>query len=163
MGTKSPVSSNGASPPSASYLVVANQTVCGDALLDAVRQRMEAGPAIFHVVVPAGPPLDSFIWDEADVAESAQSRLQSAYRCFGCVGAEVEGEIGDANPMEAVADALRQHRYDEIILSTLPPGASRWLKKDLPRRMAQRFSIPLTLVLGEPEVRVTPRTRELAA
>jgi hypothetical protein len=163
MGTESPFSSNGASPRTSRYLVVANQTVCGEALLDAVKQRMEAGPSAFHVLIPAGPPLDTFIWDETEVTESARRRLEDVHRCFGSLGAVVLGEIGDPNPVEAVADVLREHHFDEIILSTLPPGASRWLGKDLPRRMGRRFSIPMTLVLGLPEPCVNEPASAMAA
>ncbi|MGH2819991.1 MAG: hypothetical protein ACRDJ5_04985 [Actinomycetota bacterium] len=138
------------------YLVVANQCVCNEELLDTVRECMARGPAAFHVVVPATPPLDSFVWSEEEAHSSARSRLESALSCFSSVGAEVTGEIGDLNPVEAVGDALRAAQYDEILLSTLAPGASRWLKQDLPRRLLRRYAQPLTLVIALAEPRVAP-------
>ena len=51
------------------------------------------------------------------------------------MGADASGEIGSRDPIEAVQDALRGHPCDEIILSTLPPGISRWLGQDVPTRL----------------------------
>ena len=56
--------------------------------------------------------------------------------------------IGDANPVRAIDDVLIEHPHDEIILSTLPPGISRWLKLDLPHRVEQRFALPVTTVIS---------------
>jgi hypothetical protein len=66
------------------------------------------------------------------------------------LGVEVEGEVGDGNPMLAIGDAIRDRGpFDEIILSTLPPGLSKWLRLDLPHRVASSFAIPMTHVVGE--------------
>lgn len=133
------------------YLVVANQTLCNDALLDTVRERAAGGLASFHIVVPATPPLDSYVWSEEEAHAAARGRLESALGRLSALGVEVTGEVGDLNPVEAVGDALRRRRFDEIVLSTLAPGASRWLGQDLPRRMVRHFSQPLTLVIAAPE------------
>jgi hypothetical protein len=67
------------------------------------------------------------------------------------LGLEVQGEVGDGNPMLAIGDAIRDRGpFDEIILSTLPPGLSKWLRLDLPHRVAASFAIPMTHVVGEP-------------
>ena len=58
--------------------------------------------------------------------------------------------VGDSSPTLAIADVLILSPQDEIILSTLPPGVSRWLNKDLPHRVEQRFGLPVTTVIGEP-------------
>jgi GABA permease len=136
--------------PMRSYLVVANQTLGGEHLIAKVRERMAAGPCCFHVVVPATPPSDH-AWTEGEARALAQSRLDAAVARFRELGADVDGEVGDQNPLLAIGDALRGKRFDEIMLSTLSPGASRWLKLDLPRRAADRFGIPLTHVIGAPE------------
>ena len=61
-------------------------------------------------------------------------------------GADADGEIGDHDPLEAIPAALENHQIDEIILSTLPAGISRWLAPDLPHRVQRRFHLPLTHV-----------------
>ncbi len=133
-----------------SYLVVANQTLGGEHLMTKVRERMAAGACRFHVVVPATPPSDH-AWTEGEARALAHSHLDAALARLRGLGAEVDGEVGDQNPLLAIGDALRAERFDEIILSTLPPGPSRWLKLDLPRRAADRFGLPVTHVIGDPE------------
>jgi hypothetical protein len=54
--------------------------------------------------------------------------------------------------MLAVGDVLRREEYDEIILSTLPPGASKWLKRDLPHKLARQYQLPVTHVVGSSEL-----------
>jgi len=126
------------------YLVVANQTLGGAQLIEALRRRVRDGPSRFHVVVPA--TVDSAGWttteDQAHVV--AQERLQQAIARFKELGAEVDGQVGDARPLDAMQDALRRWPCDEIILSTLPAGASRWLRMDLVSRATRTFAIPVT-------------------
>jgi hypothetical protein len=59
--------------------------------------------------------------------------------------------VGDPSPVEAIRDALRDREFDGIILSTLPPGISRWLRQDLPSRVEKEFDLPVTHVIGEAE------------
>ena len=132
------------------YLVVANQTLGGDHLMNKVRDYMAGGPCGFHVVVPASPPGDH-AWTEGEARALAQRRLDSALERFRELGAEADGSVGDSNPLLAIEDAVREQRFDEILLSTLPPGPSRWLKLDLPNRVANRFRIPVTHLIGQAE------------
>jgi len=143
-------------PVKRAYLVVANQTLGGEHLIARVRQYMNAGPCRFHVVVPATPPSEQVTWTEGEARAIARGRLDAALTRFRDVGAEVDGEVGDGNPMLALEDALREGRFDEIILSTLPPGISRWLRRDLPSRVADRFGLPVAHVMGEPEAASKP-------
>lgn len=134
----------------ARYLVVANQTLGGDHLLEKVKECMASGQSSFHVVVPATAPTDHF-WTEAEVQAKARRRLDEALDRFRALGAEADGEVGDGNPMLAIEDAMRDQEFDEIILSTLRPGLSRWLKLDLPDRLKTHVTIPVTHIVGEPE------------
>jgi 5-formyltetrahydrofolate cyclo-ligase len=131
-----------------SYLIVANKTIGGEHLVEKVRECLAAGPCRFQLVVPIEPPA-GHAWTEGEVVEEARKRLDAAIAKFRGLGADVDGEVGDSNPIQAVDDALLRGSYDEIILSTLPPGPSRWLKLDLPHRAASHFSIPVTHVVGE--------------
>ena len=129
-------------------LVVANQTACGDELLEAVRARTAVGPCRFTLLVPATPPAEHSTWTEGDAKAIARGRMSEAVERFLGEGIAVEGLIGDANPVRAIDDVLIEHPHDEIILSTLPPGISRWLNRDLPRRVEQRFALPVTTVIS---------------
>jgi hypothetical protein len=135
------------------FLVVANQTLAGEPLLGRVRQLARDGPCAFHVVVPATPPQDH-AWTEGEARAIARRRLDTALSRFGELGEAtlVDGEVGDASPILAIEDAIRGHGpFDAIVLSTLPPGASRWLKLDLPHRVEAAFGLPVLHVIGEPE------------
>lgn len=133
------------------YLVVANQTLGGSHLIDKVRETLAHGPCTFHVLVPATPPGHLATWTEGEALAVAQERLDNALTRFKELGAEATGEVGDPDPLQAIADALRERPFDEIILSTLPPGGSRWLRQDLPHRVERSFSVPVTHVVAEVE------------
>lgn len=130
------------------YLVVANQTLLGDPLLDRVRECIAAGPCRFHLVVPAThAPGRAGQYEGRDHAFAA-ARLNDGLARFRALGIEVEGEVGDARAMDAIRDALRlAGPFDEIILSTLPPGLSRWLRQDLPHRIARTFELRTSTVV----------------
>ncbi len=129
-------------------LVVANQTAGGDELFDAVTKRAADGGCRFTLLVPATPPAEHATWTEGDALAIARRRMAAGVERLAAAGVEVEGTVGDASPVRAIDDVLIEHPHDEIILSTLPPGISRWLKKDLPHRVEQRFALPVTTVIS---------------
>jgi hypothetical protein len=133
-------------PPMRTHLIVANQTLLGDALRSEVVRRLEAGPARFHVVVPATPVVGRFTWDEETAFAAARDRLDAGIQWLISLGAEADGEVGDRDPVQAVRDAIRRTAADEIVLSTLPAGLSRWLGQDVPSRLRDAVSVPLTVV-----------------
>lgn len=133
------------------YLVVANQTLGGEHLARVVHDRLAAGPCRFHVLVPATPPQDQATWTEGQAESIATERLEKALARFGELGAEATGEVGDADPLQAVQDVLEGEGFDELILSTLPVGISRWLKRDLPSRMGKVFPFAVTHIEAPPE------------
>lgn len=134
------------------YLVVANQTLGGPNLARVVRERLENGPCSFHIVVPATPPKAQWTYTEGQATSLARARLEAAIASFGELGAEVDGEIGDPRPLDAIADALREGVFDAIIVSTLPPGKSRWLKMNLPGRVKSQFGLRVIHVVWAPEL-----------
>ncbi|MEN3316176.1 MAG: hypothetical protein V7605_2410 [Acidimicrobiaceae bacterium] len=129
------------------YLVVANQTLLGDPLLGRIRTCMAEGPCQFYLVVPASHAPGHSLQTESRDRAFATQRLQAGLEQFRALGIDVDGEVGDGRPMDAIRDAmLHAAPFDEIILSTLPPGLSRWLRQDLPHRIARTFELPMSTV-----------------
>jgi GABA permease len=131
------------------YLVVANQTLGGGHLLSLLRELGEK-PSTFHVLVPATPPVEH-PWTEAEASAIARRRLEIALERFRKVGLEVTGEVGDARPLQAIDDVLDRESFDEIVLSTLPPRFSRWLKLDLVHRVEAAYRLPVRHVISARE------------
>lgn len=134
-----------------SYLVVGNQTLDSPELAEAIRARLASGPARFHIVVPATPVQRGLTWDEDEARITAQDRLTAAISRLVELDAEVTGEIGHRDPIEATEDALRGREVDEVILSTLPPGISRWLGQDVPTRLKGSVMVPVSVVTTQGE------------
>ena len=135
-----------------SYLVVGNQTLVGPELTAAIAERTAAGdPTHFHVVVPATPIQDGFTWDEGKSYAAAKDRLEAMLGHLRVMGVEASGEVGHKDPIEATRDALRGHPAEEVILSTLPPGISRWLGQDVPSRLKAAIAVPVTVVTAARE------------
>lgn len=133
------------------YLVVANQTLGGSELLAKLQSLADAGPASFYVVVPATHPRKQWTWTEGEANAIAKRRLGEALDRFRALGAEVDGEVGSERPVDAIRNAIRGREFDEIVLSTLPAGASRWLRQDLPSRVARTFDLPVSHVIAVEE------------
>ena len=131
------------------YLVVANQTLGGGHLLALLRELAE-DPSTFHVLVPATPPVDH-LWTEAEAVVIARKRLDTAIERFRALGIEATGEVGDGRPLQAIDDVLAREAFDEIVLSTLPPRMSRWLKLDLIHRVQTAFGLPVRHVIAHRE------------
>ena len=132
------------------YLVVANQTLGGEALLAHIREAMSLGGCAFHLVVPATPAKDHLTYTEGEARALAEERLRDGLARLRAEGANVTGEVGDASPMPAIDDAMRHETFDEVILSTFPPSISRWVKLDLPQRVKRRYHVPVTHVVSQP-------------
>jgi hypothetical protein len=131
-------------------LIVANRTAATDKLLEAVRRRAHAGPATFHLLVPATPRgLHRLVDPEVAGREEAAAQLGLALELLReALGTEVTGHVGDADPMGAIADTLHEREVDEIIISTLPRRLSRWMHIDLPSKV-RGLGKPVTHVQAE--------------
>ena len=131
----------------ARVLVVANRTAATPALIAAVRDRAERGPAQFTLPVPNTSSGFERIADPEDHAETeAQSTLELALPLLEeAAGGPVTGMVGAPEPLAAIHDAVNLHGFDEIILSTLPQRVSKWLKLDLPSKVSG-LGLPVTTV-----------------
>ncbi len=132
-------------------LVIANRTLGGAKLLDAVRERAASGDVRFRLVVPQTKPSAGLvIYDEA-VRESAQVRVDLALSTVAAEGIEATGEIGDPDPFMATMDAVAVRRPDEIIISTHPAMHSGWLRRDLIERIQNASGLPVAHVVVDLE------------
>ncbi|HUE28072.1 MAG TPA: hypothetical protein VMP89_14950 [Solirubrobacteraceae bacterium] len=137
----------------ANVLVVAHQTAATAPLVEAVRERARRGPARFHLVVPRQPHGMHKVVDPLEAGEDEARRVlaDALPKLSEAAGQEVTGDIGDSEPLMAIQDAVNLGNYDEIIISTLPLGVSRWLKLDLISK-ARGLGLPVTHVLASSEV-----------
>jgi hypothetical protein len=128
-------------------LVVAHKTAATQPLLEAVRERAQRGPAKFTLLVPnPAHGLHKVVDPEDQGAGEARTVLEVALpKLSDAAGASVEGMIGDADPVAAVHDAINLQGYDEVIISTLSPRLSRWLRLDLPSKVSG-LGLPVTTV-----------------
>lgn len=131
----------------AHVLVVAHQTAATSGLLEAVHARAQQGPATFHLVVPRQPQGMHKLVDPQDTGEDEAKRVldQALPKLTQAAGSEVTGSLGDSEPLMAIQDAVNLGNYDELIISTLPLGISRWLKLDLVSK-AKALGLPVTHV-----------------
>jgi hypothetical protein len=128
-------------------LVVANKTAATPGLLEAVRERAGRGPCSFTLLVPnTAHGLHRVVDPEDQDRSEAETTLELALPLLSeAAGRRVEGLVGDSDPLTAIQDAVNLHGFDEIILSTLPTRVSRWLRLDLPHKVAG-LGLPVTTV-----------------
>ncbi len=129
-------------------LVIANETVGGTTLRDRIRERSEGVRADVLVVAPAlNSPIRHWASDEDGARAVAESRLQESLSLLRSGGVSARGEVGDAEPLQAIEDALRTFGADEIIISTHPEGRSQWLERGVVSAARERFAVPITHVV----------------
>jgi hypothetical protein len=133
-------------------LVIANETVGGKTLRNAIQRRAEGVREEILVVVPAlNSPVRHWASDDDDARARAQDRLQTSLARLMADGVNARGEVGDSEPLQAIEDALRTFGADEIIISTHPEGRSNWLEKGVVSGARERFAVPITHVVVDIE------------
>ena len=120
----------------ARVLVVANRTAATPRLLDAIRERARRGPCEFALLIPDVTDRKAADW----TLETALPMMSRSAR------SEVRGIVGGPEPFESVQDAVRNGDFDEIIVSTLPRKVSKWLRRDLIRRV-EGLGLPVTAIV----------------
>ena len=147
-----------------SALIVANRTVGGNDLIDAVKARLGSEPYLFHLMVPVtssvstsialgAMAVDTLPIDNLDLPnerEKADERLKIGLDWLKGLGVTATGEvITDADTVQAVCRVVTDRAIDEVIISTLPTTLSRWLRQDLPHRIERKVSVPVTVVTSK--------------
>jgi hypothetical protein len=123
-------------------LVVANVTAGSQTLLSTLRERAEREPTTIRLIVPATPSRDG--------RAAAKKTVEDAIAQLRAAGLEADGAIGPSDPLTATIEAWDPRQFDEIIVSTLPVGISKWLHAGLPERIARLTGAPVTHVVSEP-------------
>jgi hypothetical protein len=139
-------------PAKRQILVVANETVEGAALRDLITLSGDGEPrAEVLVIVPAlNSRLRHWQSDEDNARRRAGLRLDAALERLRGAGIDAEGRVGDADPLQAIADAPHEFGAREIVIATQGEGCSHWLTRDLVGRARRRFSQPVGRVVVEP-------------
>lgn len=130
-------------------LVVANETVGGEALLDEIRDRCRGRQSELLVVTPALASSRAAHWasDVDEAIELARQRMELSLIAIGELGLKARGEIGDSDPNLAIEDALQTFPADEIVISTHPPERSRWLEHGVLDRAREQIDLPISHVV----------------
>ena len=103
--------------------------------------------ARFVLLVPATHVEHLGVWFEGKAEEAARVTGERAGKTWKAAGIPVvEVRVGDRNPVYAVGDAFTEGEFDEVVISTLPVGVSRWIKRDVVRQLERALDVPITHV-----------------
>ena len=149
--------SSGEAPNIASrtILVVANETLGGRPLLDAVRERADSDTR-FILCVPQNKPRAGLVVYNESVFDAAQVRLDLALEVIRDMGIRAIGEVGDQDPFTASIDAVREYHPEEIIISTFPETRSGWMRRDLIERVSDATGLPVTHIVNDVDTEGLP-------
>ena len=137
-------------------LVVANETLGGKSLLDAVRSRAAEGDVRFVICVPQNRPRSGLVVYDDAVFDAAQVRVDLALEFIRAEHIQAIGEVGDPDPYTATIDAVHAYRPSEIIISTYPETRSGWLRRDLIDRVRDATGLPVEHVIADPDTEGLP-------
>jgi hypothetical protein len=146
--------------PRRRLLVVANETAEASVLHRVIVARARAAPPADVMVVAPAPNsrVRHRVSDEDEAGRSAERRLRACLNGLESAGIEANGMVGDADPLQAIEDALHWFRADEFIIATCPERRSHWLARNLVRHARARYSVPILHVVID-EDRRTPLDR----
>jgi len=130
-------------------LVVANETLGGRELIEAVRERAAEGDVRFVLCVPQNRPRAGLVIYADSVHDAAQVRVDLALEFVRSEGIEAIGEVGDPDPYSATIDAVHEHRPDEILISTYPETRSGWMRHDLIERVRAATGLPVQHIVND--------------
>ncbi len=132
----------------ARVLVIANETCTGSELFETIRERADGPGSEVLVVAPAlTSRLRYWMSDEDSGIAAAEERLSISLERCGAAGVAARGALGDADPLQALDDAMRTFAPTEVIVATHPEGRSNWLERGLVAQAGERFDVPITHVV----------------
>jgi hypothetical protein len=130
-------------------LVVANETVGGKPLLDAVQSLAAEQETRFILCVPQTRPRAGYVVYDDAVFDASQVRVDLAVGFIRSEGVDAVGEVGDPDPYAATMDAVREYNPDAIIISTFPEARSGWLRRDLIDRIRDTTGLPVQHIVAD--------------
>ena len=136
------------------YLIVAYQTAGGQPLRDAISEVSRRNRGVeFRLLVPATRIQHLFTWSTGEADAVAKAKADEVAQELRSVGVPLtDAVVGDPDPFTAVVDELAARPdVDGILVSTFPPGVSRWLRADLPSRLRKETGLPVIHVTADPE------------
>ena len=125
-------------------LFVAHQACGNPALCAEVRAHAEGAADVLVVATVLGSPLQRWMSDDAEDRARAEERLEASVGCLRKHGLRAHGALGDADPVQAIADALYAFPADEIVICLEEPERAHWLRKGVVERARTRFPVPVT-------------------
>jgi len=128
-------------------LVVANETVGGTTLIDAVKKRTDAGEVKVTVICPQNDPRGGWVIYDDAARGAAQNRLETTLAQLREIGIEADGEVMDPDPYQATMDAINAFGADQVVISTHPETRSGWMRKDLVARIEGDSGLPVEHVV----------------
>lgn len=136
----------------AQYLIVTHKTAFAPELQEKVRELMAGDPsAEFTILVPEAPG-ENYTWEGETLSpahETADALMRTLETTVGATVSRIA--VGVEDPVQAIANELRIHQgYDALVISTLPLGASQWLRRDVVHQASRKFGLPVHHVVGTP-------------
>jgi hypothetical protein len=150
--TDSPQSASHAGDGAHRIVVLANEVIGDQALVREVVRHVEGRPTQIRIVAPAlvKSPLDLAAGDVDDEIDDARRRLEASIATFGQSGIEATGDVGEADPVLALEDALRLFPADEVIVVAHPRERATWLEENVVERARREVGVPFTVIEIEP-------------
>ena len=131
-------------------LIVANETVAGRELLEAIERRGRSGALEVTVLCPISEQPGAYVVDPEAALAAASARLEETLRQLNEGGIEARGFVVDSGPLDAVRDHVAHDAPDEVIVSTHPRQRSRWLRRDVVEQIRRSLrGIPVEHVVVE--------------
>jgi hypothetical protein len=137
-------------------LVLANETVAGKTLIDALLRHSSEGPIRVTVICPQTEPRAGFVVYDDSRRSAADRRLRRTLDLLHEAGIAARGRVVDPDPLQALRDAVHEYRPDEIVISTHPELKSSWLRGNLIDRARKCVDIPIEHVVVDLD---SPRER----
>lgn len=137
-------------------LVIANETCASRAVVDAVRERVAqaSGPAEVVVIAPALSSSRLSHWLTSDVSANrsdAADRLEHSLDALRAAGIDADGNLGDADPLQALDDAIRIHSPTEVLIATHTPARSKWLERKFVDKARRATNLPIEHIVVDLE------------
>ena len=137
-------------------LVVANETVAGRTLIDALKERAAKGPIRVTVICPQNAPKAGFVVYQDERRSAAERRLRRTLDLLHEAGIAARGAVVDPDPLAALQDSIAEYQPDEVIISTHPEEKSGWLRGNLVDRARKVSPVPVEHVVVDLD---SPRER----